>query len=92
MGNKFLFVYGFQTYEVPERMRESLELYVKKGVRPGSFFTAIIQNNLKEAVAMADDENMQNIPAYVNYFYNHAPIPCWGSEKKMEAWIKGIQI
>ena len=88
MGNPFLFVYGFQTYEIPEGMREGLRLYVEDHIRPGSFLVAVICNDLREAVAQADDVNMPNIPAYVNYFYNHAPSTCWGSQKKMEAWLK----
>jgi len=89
MENKYFFVYGFQTYEIPKIMREGLRLYVEDRVRPGGFLTAVIQNNLKETVAMADDVNMPNIPAFVNYFYNHAPSLCWGSPEKMEAWLKG---
>ena len=89
MGNKYLFVYGFQMYEIPERMRESLRLYVEDRIKPGSFLTAVIVNNLEEAVAFADGENMPNIPAYVNFFYNHTPSSCWGSPVKMKKWLDG---
>lgn len=89
MENPFLFVYGYQTYEIPEGMRDGLDLYVKQRIRQGSFLTAIIENNLRDAVAFADDVNMQNIPAYVNYFYNHAPSLCWGSQAKMKKWLEG---
>ena len=89
MQNQFIFVYGFQTYEIPGRMQDGIRMYVESRIRPGSFLTAIIQDDLKEAVAQADDENMPNIPAYVNYFYNYAPSPCWGSKAKMKAWLEG---
>ena len=89
MGNKFLFVYGFQTYEIPEGMRSGLDLYVNYRINPGGFLTAIIQNDLMNAVGLADDANMSNIPAFVNYFYNHAPSTCWGSPEKMKAWLEG---
>ena len=77
-----------EIYEIPEYMREGIELYVEKGVRPGNFLQSVISNKLKESVMYADDVNMANLPAYANYFYNHAPVHCWGSEKMMESWIK----
>jgi len=72
---------------IPVYMREPLKAYVNDHRQPGNFLTEIICNNLKEAVMYADDVNIQNIPAYVNYFYNHAPHDCWGSKEKMKAWV-----
>ena len=91
MGNQnpWMFKYEFQIYEVPAHMREGVKRYIHTRTRPGSFLQAVISNNLKEAVMLADGKNMFNLPAYINYFYNHAPHDCWGSEKEMEAWIKG---
>jgi hypothetical protein len=80
--------YQFQEFYIPHRMMSSILNYVNWGIPPGDFLTAVICNDLKEAVGRADDENLRNIPAYVAYFYNEAPSPCWGSEKKMRAWIK----
>lgn len=78
----------FKHYYIPKRMRDGMIRYVKDGIRPGNFLCEIIANNLKEACYFADDENMANLPAYVNYFYNHAPISCWGSHNARENWIK----
>ena len=77
----------FKTFYIPEGMMPGIERYVEYGVRPGSFLTAIIENNLVQAVGQADEENMQNIPAFVDYFYNMAPLACWGSPAKMQAWV-----
>jgi hypothetical protein len=84
----WVFSYGFKVYEIPDRMREGIELYINCGVLPGSFLQAVIKNDLKQAVMYADDENMANLPAYANYFYNHAPHDCWGSENLMESWVR----
>jgi hypothetical protein len=73
---------------IPECMRDSLEWYVKEGRPVGSFLSAVICNDLREAVAMADDENIRVIPAYVNFFYNHSPATCWGSREIMQSWIQ----
>ena len=62
--------------------------YIDSGIQPGDFLTAIICNDLKVAVDRADTENMGNLPAYVAYFTNHAPMNCWGSKANMTSWIK----
>lgn len=80
--------YKFGEYYIPERMMGGIKRYIDQGVDPGHFLTAVICNDLKEAVGRADEENMRNIPAYVSYFYNEMPEPCWGSREKMEKWIK----
>jgi len=80
--------YEFHEFYIPARMMDGIEMYLKYGIEPGSFLTAIIQNNLSLAVQCADSENLRNIPAYVAYFYNEVPLGCWGSPTKMEDWIK----
>ena len=77
----------FQGFYIPERMMGGIKRYITHGIPPGSFLTAIICNNLTEAVARADDENMQNLPAYANYFYWEVPGNAWGSKEKMDAWM-----
>lgn len=86
-NNPWIFQHEFNVFEIPERMRDGVELYVNSGIRPGSFLQAVISNKLKEAVMWADGENMANLPAYANFFYNFAPHDCHGSEKIMEDWI-----
>lgn len=86
--DKFTFPSGYQIFEVPEYMRDSLEEYVQLGRPVGDFLTAVICNDLKEAVMYADDNNIAQLPAYANYFYNYAPRECWGSRAAMERWIE----
>ena len=88
--NKYQFQYLGMI--IPDRMRSKLENYLIRGIPEGDFLSAVISNNLKEAVVWADDENIRVLPAYVNFFYNHAPPACWGSEEKMEAWIERHRI
>ena len=84
-------MYRFNQFYIPERMIEGIRLYIERGVRPGSFLCAVIQNDLRESCGCADDENMANLPAYVAYFYNEAPSDCWGSFQKMQNWMKRFQ-
>lgn len=71
---------------IPERMMPGIRLYIDQGIIPGSFLQAVICNDLREAVGCADDENLANLPAFVQYFYNEAPGTCWGSADTMMAW------
>lgn len=81
------FVYKFQQYYIPLRMNGGIKRYAFNGVRPGDFLQAVISNDLREACVRADEENMDNLPAYVSLFYNHFPIGSWGSPEAMERWI-----
>lgn len=78
--------YTHYDWYIPARMGHGIKLWIEKGIYPGGFLTAVIENNLKEAVGRADDENVRNLPAYVAYFYNEAPAGCWGSEEIAGLW------
>jgi hypothetical protein len=73
---------------IPERMMIGIRRYIDEHKRPGDFLQAIISNELKNAIWYADDENMDLLPHYVQYFYWKAPSECWGNKKAMEKWIK----
>lgn len=79
--------YKFQHWYIPDRMMGGIKRYIAEGIPPGDFLTAIICNDLKEAVGRADEENVANLPAFVSFFYNHAPSTCWGSTERMRAWM-----
>lgn len=82
--------YRFRGLSIPDYMMDGLTRWIEDAVWPGHFLTAVLQNDLSEAVNHADGENLKNLAAYVGYLYNVAPSACWGSEKKMRAW-KGTE-
>ena len=84
-------VFYFRDFTIPERMRPDLLRYVRDGIKPGRFLQAVICNNLSLTVAHADEENVVLLPAYMGFFYWHAPSECSGSKEKMEAWIEAKQ-
>jgi hypothetical protein len=47
-----------------------------------------MDNDLAGAVGHADGENVLNLPAFVAYCYNELPSNCWGSRKKVQAWLE----
>lgn len=79
-------MYKFREFYIPERMMEGIQRYINDGALPGSFLSAVISNDFREACCRADDENMRNLPAYAAYFHNEAPSECFGSKEKMYAW------
>jgi len=65
---------------------DGLKRYVEEHIPPGGFLRAVLENDLKEACARADDENLRVIPIYVAWLYKEAPNVCWGSKEKVHAW------
>lgn len=79
--------YTFRGFTIPEYMMGGLTRYIEQGIEPGDFLMAVLENNLRQAVGQADDENIVNLPAYIGYLYNEAPGSCWGSPAKVQAWM-----
>lgn len=71
---------------VPHHMREGFRLWIENGILPGSFGTAILENNLSNAIGKADHINEQHIKSIVSWVYNYAPSDCWGSIEKVKKW------
>ena len=66
---------------------DGLQRYIEHRIPTGGFLRAVLENDLREACAMADDENVKVIPIYVNWLYNEAPSACWGSPEKVANWL-----
>jgi len=72
---------------IPSQMMAAMQFYVETGSVSSDFLIAVIENNLKEAVYYADDQNRQIIYLYVMWFYNRAPMACWGSPEIRKNWV-----
>lgn len=73
--------------KLPEHMRQAMQYYIEHRILPGGFLTAVLENNLRDAVARADHINKNLLAEYVEFLYNDAPSTCWGSPEKVNAWI-----
>ena len=80
--------YQFRDWTIPTHMMVGLERYVEEHCPVGHFLTAVLENNLKEAVNRADDYNLNNLPVYVHYLYNEVDARCWGSPEKVKKWLE----
>lgn len=72
---------------LPHHMQEPFRLYIENGISPGSFATAVLENDLMGAMGRADDINRHRIWDICNFVHNEAPHTCHGSEERVEAWI-----
>lgn len=74
-------------------MLQSLMRYVQTGQQPGDFLCALLDNNLREAVTRADEENRHSLHNFCLLMYNYFPSLAWGSKEKREKWqeIGGLQ-
>ncbi len=75
-------------YDITVECREALIRYIEHGIKPGSFLTAILCNDLLSAVGHADSVNKSRIPEYVKYLFNEVPGNCWGSPEAMQTWME----
>jgi hypothetical protein len=80
--------YKYMQFQIPERMEESLRAYLEDHRSVGGFLRAVIENDLLRAVTQADNENIANLPAFVGYLWDNAPLECWGTPEKYKTWIK----
>lgn len=67
---------------------EAIDRWAAVGCPTGSFVQAVLENNLSNAVGFADKDNLETLPAIVNYVYNEIPGDSWGSPEKVAAWRK----
>ena len=82
-----MFGYTFFEFSISPHMLAALRCYTEKHEPVGGFLTAVICNDLSEAVRRADEVNLRNLPAFVGYLYNKADSRCWGSKERMTAWL-----
>ena len=68
-------------------MAGGVKHYIEEGIQPGHFLTAIICNDLKEAVGRGDTLNQSLLVDWVKFFYNEIQGDAWGSPEKMQNWM-----
>jgi hypothetical protein len=72
---------------VPAHMWSAVEGYYLHGYAPGNFLTALLSNDLMEAMGRADDENASRIREWCQFLYNYTPGGSYGSPSAVERWL-----
>lgn len=73
---------------IPLHCRAGLRDYIDHGHRVGGFLCAVLSNDLMEAAGRADGTNRMALHHYAAFLYSYAPRDCYGSSKKIEAWME----
>lgn len=73
---------------VPVSLRGGLVRFVLAGIRPRSFLSAVLANDLISAVTRADDEtSIEDLRAVTRWIYNDSPSQCHGSAGIVADWV-----
>lgn len=72
--------------------KDTIDNYVKHGLEPGGFITAVLANDLMSALGRADTENRQDIFEIAQYVYNKIPSGCHGSYEKVDKWLANKRV
>lgn len=73
--------------QLPLATREGLAGYIDERHHVGHFLTAVLCNDLREAVNRADSDNLAALGSIVQWLFWHAPSVCWGSPERVRDWL-----
>lgn len=73
--------------KLPQGLRDGMRRYVDDGRLPGHFLTAVLKNNLREAVMRADPANLNDLPNIVRWIHWELPGEAHGSAEDVGKWV-----
>ena len=73
--------------QLPLATQEGLQNYVEHHYPVGHFLTAVLSNDLREAVNRADNDNLVALTEIVKWLFWNVPSVCWGSPENVRAWL-----
>lgn len=73
---------------IPPLVRAALDRHAHEHQHTGGFVTAVLENNLMEAIGQADANSLAAMRSILAYVYNEIPGACHGSPAKVKAWRK----
>ncbi|MFB6371583.1 MAG: hypothetical protein ABEN55_00370 [Bradymonadaceae bacterium] len=71
---------------IPVRFRRGLVLYFEERQPPGHFLGAVLDNDLREAIARADSDALDCLERIVMWLENYAPSYAWGGPGAVEEY------
>lgn len=78
---------NYQKYDAPVRILDAIWNYAELHQPCGSFTTAVLENNLSEAVGRADESSQAALVEIVRYVHWEIPSVCHGSPAAVHAWL-----
>jgi hypothetical protein len=77
-------------HTIRDEILEGIDRWVLTGTDVGGFLSAVLRNDLLEAMERADENNSAHLREIVTYIYNECPIHCWDGRDKgrAEKWME----
>ena len=76
----------------PGHILNAIADYASSRTLHGHFVTAVLANDLSQAVFRADKDSLAGLADIVRYVHWEIPDKCHGSIEKVEAWVDGAII
>lgn len=73
---------------IPHTLHEGLVEYVLVGRPVGHFLTAMLEGDLYQACARADERSRHAMYSIVFWLVNYTPNSCFGSPERVREWIE----
>jgi hypothetical protein len=73
---------------IPEHLWGGIVRWVRRGLRPGRFLKAVLENDLEQAVNYGDDEALGALRPIVSFVAWKTPSSCRGSATKVARWMR----
>lgn len=73
---------------IPENIYLALKRYWNDALPPGAFVTAVLSNNLMDAVGYADHVSERYLADIVNYVKYHSPRGSYGNPELVRSWLQ----
>lgn len=77
---------GYQWVDVPRHLVPALRRWIGYGEEPGYFLQAVLRNDLREAVLLADADSRAGLLSIIIFLATWPPSPCWGSTMAYTRW------
>lgn len=72
----------------PANMRGGMRRYLEHGIPPGGYLTAVLCNDLMDAMGRADLTSRATMFELTSYLYNDTPMNCRGSKERVKEWCE----
>ena len=70
---------------LPDWFVPAVTEYVETGIIDEPFLGAVLENNLQQAIAYADETSLDNLKLMVQLVFNHIPGSIWGSPERVQS-------
>ena len=71
----------------PAHLLDAIHRYATDHTKVDGFLTAVLENNLREAIGRSDQASQHGLLHIVQYCHWEIPHECWGSPAKVKAWL-----